>query len=62
MRPWRAIAPWVESIPPSRVMLFRFAPIPRTVKPSMPFSRLRAPVTPGSKMASSLALIFGRFP
>jgi hypothetical protein len=56
------MAPWVESMAPSRVMLLRVGPMPRTVKPSMPFSRLRAEETPGSKMASSLALMLGRLP
>ena len=58
----RARAPWLVSGEPSRVMVFSPGPIPRTVKPLISFSSLKEPATPGRRMATSPAFIFGRFP
>jgi hypothetical protein len=58
----RPRAPWLVSGDPSRVIVFRPGPTPRTVKPSTRFSSLRLPATPGSRIATSPAFMFGRLP
>ena len=58
----RLRAPWLVSGEPSRVTVLRPGPIPRIVKPSTRFSSERLPATPGRRMATSAAFMFGKFP
>ena len=58
----RDSAPWLVSGEPSRVMVLSPGPMPRTVNPSTRFSSPKLPATPGRRMATSAAFMFGRFP